>query len=225
MFPGRATGSSPVQALQSQTNMEYQYGGHDALDKVKCQKKTTDIVLLKKRRIGLKSTDTSATKSATASRIRFDEWHTSSWDSALKRIRHLGGLRAFKSVLFKQSFEQKHYACEFMILSVKGKLKGAMTYSFEEWNESYKVGPIWHICDFDTARGTSGMGHILLSRFMDLYGSTFYLWCWDRIAEKFWRHMGRCHSLSVRKIGVTPWGTAVLLFFPAPNWVTQSKPA
>ena len=45
-----------------------------------------------------------------------------------------------------------------MILSVKGKLKGAMTYWFEEWNETYKVGPIWHIGDFDTAKGTSGMG-------------------------------------------------------------------
>jgi len=173
----------------------------------------------------LKSTSTSATKSATASKIRFDEWHTTSWDSALKRIRRLGGLHAFKSVLFKQSFEQNHYACEFMILSVKGKLKGAMTYWFEERNETYKVGPIWHIGDFDTAQGTSGMGHVLLSRFMDLYGSTFYLWCWDKTAEKFWRHMGRRYSLSVHKIGVTPWGTAVLLFFPAPNRVAQSKAA
>lgn len=43
-----------------------------------------------------------------------------------------------------------------MILSVKGKLKGAMTYWFEEWNETYKVGPIWHIGDFDTAR-TAGI--------------------------------------------------------------------
>lgn len=172
----------------------------------------------------MKSTSTSATKSVTASKARFDEWHTTSWDSALKRIRRLGGLHAFKSVLFKQSFEQNHYDCEFMILSAKGKLKGAMTYWFEEWNETYKVGPIWHIGDFDTAQGTSGMAHPLLSRFMDLYGSTFYLWCWDKTAEKFWRHMGRRYSLSVRKIGMTPWGTAVLLFFPAANRVAQSKP-
>lgn len=106
----------------------------------------------------MKSTSTSATKSACASKVRFDEWHTDSWDSALKRIRRLGGLHSFKSVLFKQAFEQPHYPCEFMILSVKGKLKGAMTYWFEEWNETYKVGPIWHIGDFDTAKGTSGMG-------------------------------------------------------------------
>jgi hypothetical protein len=165
----------------------------------------------------LKSTGTSATKSATASRVRFDEWHTTSWDGALKRIRRLGGLHSFKSVLFKQSFERAHYACEFMILSVKGKLKGAMTYSFEEWNETYRVGPIWHICDFDTAQGTGGMAHVLLSRFMDLCGSTFYLGCWDKVAEKFWRHMGRRYSLSVRKIGMTSWGTPVLLFCPHPS--------
>lgn len=149
-------------------------------------------------------------------KLRFDEWHTTSWNAALKRIDRLGGLDAFKSVLFKQSFEQKHYPCEFMILSLKGKLQGAMTYSFEEWNETYKVGPIWHICDFDTAKGTSGMGHTLLSRFMDLYSSTFYLWCWDKTAEKFWRHMGRRHSLSVHKIGKTSWDSAVLLLYTKP---------
>lgn len=173
----------------------------------------------------MKSTSTSATKSACASKVRFDEWHTDSWDSALKRIRRLGGLHSFKSVLFKQAFEQPHYPCEFMILSVKGKLKGAMTYWFEEWNETYKVGPIWHIGDFDTAKGTSGMGHTMLSRFMDLYGSTFYLGCWDDEAEKFWRHMARRYKLSVHKIGATKWGSAVLLFFPRPDPIVQSKTA
>lgn len=112
-----------------------------------------------------------------------------------------------------------------MILSVKGKLKGAMTYWFEEWNETYKVGPIWHIGDFDTAKGTSGMGHTMLSRFMDLYGSTFYLGCWDDEAEKFWRHMARRYKLSVHKIGATKWGSAVLLFFLRPDPIVQSKPA
>ena len=147
-------------------------------------------------------------------KLRFDEWHTTSWNTALKRIDRLGGLDAFKSVLFKQAFKRPHYTCEFMILSLKGKLQGAMTYLFEEWNETYKVGPIWHIGDFDTAKGTSGMGHTLLSRFMDLYSSTFYLWCWDKTAEKFWRHMGRRHSLSVHKIGRTSWDSAVLLLYP-----------
>lgn len=150
-------------------------------------------------------------------KVRFSEWHTTSWESALNRIDRLGGLGAFKSVLFKQAFGQPHYPCEFMILSLKGKLQGAMTYSFEERNETYKVGPIWHICDFDTAKGTSGIGHELLSRFIDRCDSTFYLWCWDGMAEKFWRHMGRRHSLSVHKIGVTPWDSAVLLLYPNPK--------
>lgn len=147
-------------------------------------------------------------------KLRFDEWHTTSWNAALKRIDRLGGLDAFKSVLFKQAFKRTHYPCEFMILSLKGKLQGAMTYSFEEWNETYKVGPIWHIGDFDTAKGTRGMSHTLLTRFMDLYSSTFYLWCWDKTAEKFWRHMGRRYLLSVHKIGRTSWDSAVLLLYP-----------
>lgn len=156
-------------------------------------------------------------------KVRFDEWHTTSWESASKRIDRLGGLDAFKSVLFKQAFEHPHYPCEFMILSLKGKLQGAMTYSFEEWNETYKVGPIWHICDFDTANGTSGIGHALLSRFMDLHDPTFYLWCWDKMAEKFWRHMGRRHSLHVHKIGVTPWGSAVLLLHPKTTFCYNTR--
>lgn len=147
--------------------------------------------------------------------MRFDEWHTTSWDSALKKIRCLGGLKSFKSTLFKQAFERyPHYPCEFMILSLKGKLQGAMAYWFELRNEEYKVGPIWHIGDFDTAQGTSGVGHLMLTRFIDLHGPTFYLWCWDGEAEKFWRHMGRKLGLHVNKIGSTEWGTAVLLFFP-----------
>ena len=55
-------------------------------------------------------------------KLRFDEWHTISWGAALKRIDRLGGLGAFKSVLFKQAFKQSHYACEFMILSLKERL-------------------------------------------------------------------------------------------------------
>lgn len=150
-------------------------------------------------------------------KIKFDEWHTTSWDSALKRIRRLGGLHSFKSALFKQAFEQPHYPCEFLILSLKGNLQGAMTYWFEVRNETYKVGPIWHIGDFDTAQGTRGIGHTLLTRFMELCGTDFYLWCWDKEAEKFWRHMSRRHSLSVQKIGTTTWGSSVLLFFKKPS--------
>lgn len=146
--------------------------------------------------------------------MQYSETRTTSWSEALKHIRSLGGLKRFKSSLFFQAFGNKHYGCEFLILGHKGKLQGAMTYSFEEWDETYKVGPIWHIGDFDTAKGTSGVAHELLQRFINRHGSTFYLWCWDLEAERFWRHMARKYSLHAHKIGETFWGSPVLLFYP-----------
>lgn len=137
---------------------------------------------------------------------------TSSWDKALQRIRALGGLKQFKSSLFRQAFEEKHYPCEFLILGKGKELHGAMTYWYEIRNQEYAVGPIWHIGDFDTAKGTSGHATQLLQRFIGMHGPEFYLWCWDDNAEKFWRHMGRKFKLHVHKIGATPWGTPVLLF-------------
>lgn len=146
--------------------------------------------------------------------MRFSEVRTTSWSEAAKRIRSLGGLKQFKSSLFYQAFNNNRYGCEFLILGHKGKLQGAMTYWFEERNDTFDVGPIWHIGDFDTAKGTSGVAHELLQRFIDRHGSTFYLWCWDLEAERFWRHMAHKHGLHAHKIGESPWGSPVLLFYP-----------
>lgn len=164
----------------------------------------------------MKSTGTSVTKSVCVNR-RFSEYRTTSWRRALGKINALGGFAAFKSTLFQEAFKAEHrYDCEFLILGRGGKLQGAMTYWFEERNTTYDVGPIWHIGDFDTAKRTEGVAHELLSRFMDRCGDCFYLWCWDADSERFWRHMGRRHKLAVHKIGVSPWGSAVLMFSPRP---------
>lgn len=134
------------------------------------------------------------------------------WAEARACIKRLGGCGKFKSVLFRQMFAKGPYPCKFLILTEGGRLRGAMTCWYSRRSVAPSVHHIWMVGDFDTAKGTHGMGRKLLETFMQAHGRRFTLGCWDDVAERFWRHMADAYGLSVSEIGKTPWGYPRLLF-------------
>lgn len=133
------------------------------------------------------------------------------WGEAKRLIRSLRG--TFKSDLFRKSFQKgsRRYPFESLVIYDKKRFYGVLTCRYVRGSVAPGVHHVWEVGDMDTAARTHGYGRMLVEEFIKKHGTRFYLWCWDDVATRFWIHMAFTLGLSIRQVGVSPWGSPAVL--------------